>query len=83
MAPPDPGRFPSGPAGGALDCLFTPRNPGRGQTLGGDLPQLGFATLSAHAPASALASRSCPPHLRTALLPPPRVKAPVASAASE
>lgn len=48
MAPPDRSSFPLGPAGGALDCLLTPRNPGRGQTLGGDLPQLGFATPSAH-----------------------------------
>lgn len=87
-APPDPSRFPSGPTGGALDCLLTPRNPGRGRTLGGDPPQLGFASPSVQAPASALASRSNPPrprpsHLRTALLSPPRIKPPVASAASE
>lgn len=86
-APPDPSRFPSGPAGGALDCLLTRRNPGRGRTPGGDPPQLGFATPSAQAPASALASHSSPPrplpsHLRTALLPPPLVKPPVASASA-
>ena len=86
-APPDASRFPSGPAGGALDCLLTRRNPGRGRTPSGDPPQLGFVTPSAQAPASALASRSSPPrplpsHLRTALLPPPLVKPPVASADS-